>query len=471
MKRQIEIMAIVTAVWLGGASMSVAQDAPEVAAAKAEKLKVEAQKDLVTAQKDLLTVQQQKQQAERNLAQDKSDAETAAVQAAATAATNLANAQKAKSQAEVEAINAEVAAAKAKLGVGLVPGSGITGDVSVGTSAGNFESSLLAARALNEAARSIADATGTTPGDAKRYVIFTGTTRPSFADVRLFEAKAAIVAAAYKSADQARAAANLAFSKLPSAVAPRPGAGPVTESVVAAAATAGAALDTLSKLGSYFQSNYSVSNATVTGPDSDLLAVALAGNLTDAWYPARWSPPGSANGVQGLMGELPALRQASVEKAAQMLDQQKALTAAAAAEKNAARKKAIEGVAAQYGTVGATLAGTDKAYDDLLNGLAESDTAGVARITRVMDQKAITDELNHGAQALLVNVAGAGGTNYTKKNLWTFFGGMPFYVSGGAIVSYAVIDKDGAIKKAGQWPLHSGFKKLQAASILTGGSR
>ena len=42
------------------------------------------------------------------------------------------------------------------------------------------------------------------------------------------------------------------------------------------------------------------------------------------------------------------------------------------------------------------------------------------------------------------------GTATQRENFWMFFGGMPFYVSGGAIAAYIVVDKDGAVKSAGQ---------------------
>ena len=47
---------------------------------------------------------------------------------------------------------------------------------------------------------------------------------------------------------------------------------------------------------------------------------------------------------------------------------------------------------------------------------------------------------------------------------------MPFYVSGGAIAAYIVVDKDGAVKSAGQLPLHSGYSnavRVQARLAVT----
>ena len=79
----------------------------------------------------------------------------------------------------------------------------------------------------------------------------------------------------------------------------------------------------------------------------------------------------------------------------------------------------------------------------------------------VADEKTLADALANGAIALFVHVNIAAGGYYTKKNLWTFFGGMPFYVSGGAVVSYTAIDgKTGKVGSAGQFQLFNGYRKM-----------
>lgn len=434
--------------------MAMAQDPPEIATLKAQKAQLDAEKELLASELAKL-------KAQRELSQAQADATSANAKVAAETQTALANAEKAKSQAQKEALEAEVAATKAKLGVGLVQGTtAVSGAVNAGTGAGNLESSLLAAKALNRAASEIRTAVGPT----ESFIIFTGTARPNFGDLRLFEIKVDLAERGYKAATEALEAANKAYREVPKAAAPKPPAtltseGPVRESLMGAAVTAGAALDTVAKLGSYFQSDYMVSAATVTGADSDLLAVSLASKLSKAWYPARWPPPAPKDAVRGVLGKLPELRDTSVEQIVQMLELQERVADEAAAEKNAGRKKALEVVSTKYAAVAAAFTSANTAYDGLLTSLAEVDTGGVARVTRLMEQKAIHDALATDRKALIVNVAGAGGTTYTKKNLWTFFGGMPFYVSGGAIASYLVIDRTGAIEKAGQLPLHSGYMK------------
>lgn len=79
----------------------------------------------------------------------------------------------------------------------------------------------------------------------------------------------------------------------------------------------------------------------------------------------------------------------------------------------------------------------------------------------MIDEKLISDRLEAGDHALFVHVNAAAGGYYTKKNLWTFLGSMPFYVMGGAIVSYLEFDgKSGEVIHAGQFTIHSGHDKV-----------
>ena len=68
--------------------------------------------------------------------------------------------------------------------------------------------------------------------------------------------------------------------------------------------------------------------------------------------------------------------------------------------------------------------------------------------------------LKQGGQLLIVKIQKAGGAHYTKKNMWTLFGGMPFYHMGGVIVSFVLLDgAAGSVAKSGVVPIHGGFVK------------
>ena len=53
------------------------------------------------------------------------------------------------------------------------------------------------------------------------------------------------------------------------------------------------------------------------------------------------------------------------------------------------------------------------------------------------------------------------GSTYTKKNLWTAFGGMPFFVMGGATGSFVLLKGDsGQLIHSALVPFHGGYKKV-----------
>ena len=102
-----------------------------------------------------------------------------------------------------------------------------------------------------------------------------------------------------------------------------------------------------------------------------------------------------------------------------------------------------------------------ESFDNLVGQLATADDHGVTFASKVVSEKFIADALGGGDHALFVRVNSTLGAYYTKKNLWTFFGGMPYRVMGGVIVSYVSVNgANGEIAKAGYQAAHGGYKKI-----------
>jgi hypothetical protein len=59
-------------------------------------------------------------------------------------------------------------------------------------------------------------------------------------------------------------------------------------------------------------------------------------------------------------------------------------------------------------------------------------------LAAILQQKAGFDASQAGG-VILLRVHSASGGLYTEKNLWSSFGAMPFYASGGAVVSYSFV--------------------------------
>lgn len=426
----------------------------ELEALKAEKAKAEAERELARKQIEQL-------KAELAVAKEPGGG----AKAAAETQTAISNAQKAQADATAAAVAAQVAAEKAKFG--SVTGTTF-GTTTADANAGGLEASLLSAEAIEKAAARIVarlkdeDAEG---GKGGKYVLFTGTQRPNLGDYRLFLTRTETILRAYKRADAAHVEADAMAPTDQAAVESE--TTPVrNESVAVGATAAGASLDLVAKFGSYLLSDYKFSAATVTGVDADLLAVSLAARLTDCLYPARWSPAPDNSKIYELLDPVTKARDGARANESAVLGKQKQFAAEAA---DAGNKTALSASADRYQRAADAYAAANKAVNDLLTSLAEADTAGVARVTRVAEQHAISERLSGEGRALVVHVGSAAGTAYTKKNLWTFLGAAPFYVSGGAIASFLVFDSDGLVKAAGQERIHSGFAKAQdVAAKLSG---
>ena len=99
-------------------------------------------------------------------------------------------------------------------------------------------------------------------------------------------------------------------------------------------------------------------------------------------------------------------------------------------------------------------------YDSFFGKLTAADDKGNIPLTTVVRDTVVADTLKNGGMLLVAKVQKAVGSFYTKKNMWTLFGGMPFYNMGGVVVSFALLDgAAGTVIQAGIVPVHGGFVK------------
>ena len=191
--------------------------------------------------------------------------------------------------ANAEKARIEAQKALAQAATGAVTGSSTyTGTVEVkGDAAGKGEATLLASRAIKCAAATIARATGEDVRSASCVVLMQGAEAPQFANYRQFllqeDLIAQIFAAAKKEAerlsreaDRICGTAHLDAQKF----------------ALPALATADVVLNAISKLGSYFMSNYEIGGIALTS-DGEQLVSAVAGELVGSGtlvLPARAVP-------------------------------------------------------------------------------------------------------------------------------------------------------------------------------------
>lgn len=438
-----------------------------------EKERAVAEAALIRAQADLL-----KAQGELSAAKDPPDpltAQTNAAKAQADALKALADSQKALSDSTKAA---DLAAAQARVGSVTGLTGGPTGAVTAKTDAGKAEATLLSAKATGTAATRIAE-TLNMKVKGKRVVLVSGTDTPQFANYHQFSLRADMLQSALTSADAVRQAAEAKGDALmaQAAAARAQGQARATASsgtrleAVPALTTAGAVLDALTKLGSYFQTDYELGGIGLT-PDREQLLVAVGGALANGDGPVAVLVPN--RGVQKI-GQLSALLATQLGAATQLrqdllrLQQKSADAKAKAANETAAnRKKLYEEAAAAYDSALQPVIKASAQVDDLITSLGVADANGVMVATKVLQEKAVYDEvIKPNTRMVLLDVRSAVGGYYTKKNVWTFLGSMPFYAMGGTVVTWWLIDPTGGgVDASGQLAIHSGYRKVNQVESL-----
>jgi hypothetical protein len=336
-----------------------------------------------------------------------------------------------------------------------VPDSGYTGDIKPGDKAGGVEASLLAARAVKIAADSIVKGLGITDGDS--IVLYGGSDLPDFQSIIAFQTQYKMI---NKALDEALGKMDAPQAKAEALLGPR------LEFV--SPAMIGAGLDAANKILGFFRTDYSIQGVTVTADDL-LLINALADALVLSAKEVKVSLPALYNSP-ALLGDSPIVTQLDsltdkrvalqqkVDLAASTVD---ALTAAAGKETDDARKKQKVDAAASLKTASDQGKVTVSLYDGLLTKITTPDDKAKVPLAAIIQQAAVRSALEGGAKLMTAKISSAGGTYYTRKNFWSFFGAMPFFTMGGVVVNYSLFaGKTGFVLRAGEVPVDGGFFKV-----------
>jgi hypothetical protein len=425
-----------------------------------EKLKkqVDAQREVIEAQTKLIDAERAKQQA--------------SALADAKAAKTLADADKAAADARKADAEAQTAALKAI--IGEVPASGIKGEVEPKDKAGVTEAGLLAGRSARLAAQGISDdlpsgtpstainrtaprqeaATGSTAQQV--LLLYTVAEAPNFTSLLTYRAQVTLVRDALQEADRLSIETNKQ--------APPPG--PVEVTPEFALTGVGLGLDAASKILGYFRSDYAIGGVQLSFDDS-LLLHALAGNDTlrqkyAVRLPAQYNADALTQPATGVLHDLKLLAQLKAGVSTKLPQHEKAMadfTAQAAKAVEPAKKGLLTGADLHQKAVVA-LKGALALNDAFFAKLTSGDDKHSVPLSVVVREDTIARALKDGAALLLIKLQTSGGAYYTKKNLWTFFGRMPFYNMGGVVASYVLMaGPNGQVLKSGVVPIHGGFIK------------
>lgn len=424
------------------------------ALADAEKAQIEAQRALERARKppDAADEARQAQTATAKAKKEVSEAQKAAAEAAKAGA----DATKAKAEAELAAFKARF---------GEVPASPYKGDVTLKENAGKTEALLLAAQAARSAAAAIAQATKKTK--ATEVMLIASPDVPTFDNLMRFRVELGIVQKTFDDMDRVSNAAREQEPPAPATSPPVKSArAPKRQRAVAPVAAAGLALDAADNLLGFFRTDYTVGGIDLTLEDA-MLINELAGRLTEngvtVYLPKVFNGKLMQTG-EDVIAELQdmALRRAQTTSTAADHEQRTALwNERAEKEADEGKKKEMTAAAEAHRRAADAIGKATALYDSWFGKLSSPDEkSSVVPIVAVIRERALMNALDNGRSLLVVKLHASGGSYYTKKNIWTVFGTMPFFHMGGTVASFALIaGTTGAVAAAGTVPVHGGFFK------------
>ena len=104
----------------------------------------------------------------------------------------------------------------------------------------------------------------------------------------------------------------------------------------------------------------------------------------------------------------------------------------------------------------------EKAISDWLIAQHTADESEIVPYIKMIHLNKLRNILSKPETGMLIyRLHNVSGSTYTKKNLWTAFGGMPFFVMGGATGSYILLKGDsGELVHSALVPFHGGYKKV-----------
>lgn len=376
-------------------------------------------------------------------------------------------------KAEAEAAKAELDLRNARM---AVPNPGVSGRVTETAGAATGEERLLAARALNAVSDCIAPrvraslagfaTSGSTPAQwmtgsgcdvvatapaaptGAQVILFLADERPTLDNWITFERRAQQLDTAFKEAERLFNEAVAGDPEMKNAGAAEmmgflPGVGEVGTGIAA-----------LTNLIGYFGSEYSVGGSSIP-PDNNMfeasLTRALLGQGVRVRRPGRAAPT--------------AMPEAMADRF--MAWDERTANAAARLAFAQARAKAYEKEpkrAAPWTKAAGALQNAAGGASALYAWLATADPKGGLVMGRVLAEQQLDADLKDERKRiayLYISVSSASGSHYSRRNLWTVLGDMPFWTMGSVVVGYQLVDpKSGVTIAADQIPFHGGYMRI-----------
>lgn len=336
--------------------------------------------------------------------------------------------------------------------LGSVPKSDISGDVTLKGKAGTAEAELLGAKAVQEISRIIIEKI---KDDLKgRIILISSEEMPDFGAVIRYNYLINIFEKSFGEAN----ADSREFLKQP---VPKQAAVPL----------AGAGLEAVTNLLSFFRSEYTVGGVEVS-INTEALLSDLAGEIKSLKKNSELFVPGILNPavlaetefeVSEKLESLFASRDVAasyIERHNKKIEELRKKLETVRDEKERAKiQKEIDEHEQKRDRLNSIIS----RFDIFVGQLTSLDEKNKAWMQNIVEQLFLIKAAEKEEAVILVaDLQYAGGSYYTRKNLWTVFGSMPFYHMGGATATYILFDgKTGTVLNGGLVPYHGGFVKAK----------
>lgn len=342
------------------------------------------------------------------------------------------------------AYEAELAATKAKFGGLDKPAYEGTADIS-STAAGTAEGTLLGITAVNQMAQRFADKL-LKEGTSCHLVLTSSTSVPDFQMLTAFNAQHAAIEKVFAEAEGKETSAYRTLNRQ-------------------LASSALAALPYIGNLLSFAKTDYKFINIVVTSTDEMLLR-ALAARLQTAdrtlFIPALYLP-GAGPSAEDFFKKIGKVDEWAIAAKRYLIFYEALKVEATKKADSDAKKAELKELELRL----ATWRSISEGLEAWSKKLATADDKGISIISAIIRQHSIKSSLDPGgADLLIVQLHTVAATGYSKKNLWSSLGANPFYVMGGAVASYVLVNGiSGAVKSSQLLPLSGGYhsvSKLEA---------
>ena len=383
------------------------------------------------------------------------------------------DAQTAAYQSKKAMYDAEAAARTSSNGA-VTGQTAITGTVQAGADGPKAEAVLMVSRAALSAANKVRDeltpVLSVEPYKSQSVLIITSEDQLASAASATFDIRRAVLKAQLDAA-HARFLLVVSQDYVPPPARPAAHGNQNRFAFLPALSVADEVIGDITKIGSWFQSDYSFGQVTVD-TTSDLYAAAIVKSFQDGRiHPSFYSATHIVTAeVPNLIADLTALQTSYTQAVTdQTIATKAALDRRAQAADDKPNSTKLLAAAGRYEAFAASTGKIIDACDAVMTALFTETADKPAPIVKIAQEREVQRRLSGNPIVLLVTGKPVA-AYYTKKNLWTFLGGPPLYTMGGANIEYKLFEPgSGLVVAYGVVPEHGGYRSVDKVESLFAG--